>query len=161
MLLRRIVAFHAVVQVRDAGNLLTRAGLRIPTVDVDDIEVSYRDPLALVRHLRRMGENNALLQRQEELSRDSALASAAAYVALFGDESNQLSALVDRQDIVSELGNDTNQLSDKTNPIPATFQVIYMTGWSPDPSQQKAAKRGSATVSFKDISKAMEAKKSE
>lgn len=29
-------------QVRDAGNLLTRAGLSLPSVDVDDIEVQYR-----------------------------------------------------------------------------------------------------------------------
>lgn len=29
-------------QVRDAGNLLTRAGLTIPAVDVDDIQVQYR-----------------------------------------------------------------------------------------------------------------------
>lgn len=28
--------------MRDAGNLLTRAGLAIPTVDVDDIQVHYR-----------------------------------------------------------------------------------------------------------------------
>jgi hypothetical protein len=26
-----------------------------------------------------------------------------------------------------------------------------MTGWAPDPSQRKAAKRGTATVSFEDI----------
>lgn len=26
-----------------------------------------------------------------------------------------------------------------------------MTGWAPHPSQQKAAKRGSATVSFEDL----------
>lgn len=35
--------------------------------------------------------------------------------------------------------------------VQATFQVVYLTGWSPDPSQRGAAKRGSATVSMKDI----------
>lgn len=33
------------------------------------------------------------------------------------------------------------------------LQVIYMTGWKEHPSQQKAKRRGSATVSFKDIQK--------
>ncbi|KAK4404698.1 putative methyltransferase, mitochondrial [Sesamum angolense] len=37
--------------------------------------------------------------------------------------------------------------------IPATFQVIFMTGWREHPSQQRAKQRGSATVSFKDIQK--------
>ena len=30
-----------------------------------------------------------------------------------------------------------------------------MTGWAPHPSQQQAAKRGSATVSFEELSEAM------
>ena len=37
-------------QVRDAGNLLTRAGLAIPTVDVDEIAVNYSDVLGLISH---------------------------------------------------------------------------------------------------------------
>ena len=39
-------------QVRDAGNLLARAGLSIPSVDVDEIIVHYSNPEALVDHLR-------------------------------------------------------------------------------------------------------------
>ena len=39
-------------QVRDAGNLLTRAGLSIPSVDLEDVTVHYRTPLELVQHLR-------------------------------------------------------------------------------------------------------------
>ncbi|KAH9781519.1 putative methyltransferase [Citrus sinensis] len=37
--------------------------------------------------------------------------------------------------------------------IPATFQAIYMTGWREHYSQPKPKRRGSATVSFKDIHK--------
>ena len=40
------------LQVRDAGNLLTRAGLNIPSVDVDEVTVHYSDPDDLVDHLR-------------------------------------------------------------------------------------------------------------
>jgi NADH dehydrogenase [ubiquinone] 1 alpha subcomplex assembly factor 5 len=35
--------------------------------------------------------------------------------------------------------------------VPATFEVIYMAGWSPSPVQQSAKRRGSATVSFSDL----------
>jgi NADH dehydrogenase [ubiquinone] 1 alpha subcomplex assembly factor 5 len=126
-------------QVRDAGNLLTRAGLSIPTVDVDEINVHYRDVVDLVNHLRKMGETNSLIQRRESLPRDTALASAAAYTALFGEEHD-------------------DNYCDSIQSIPATYQIIYMTGWAPDPSQPKAAKRGSATVSFEDLSSAMNSK---
>jgi hypothetical protein len=42
-------------------------------------------------------------------------------------------------------------------PIRNTFQVIFLAGWAPDPSQPKAAKRGSATASMKDIQSVVEA----
>lgn len=182
--------FLVSLQVRDAGNLLTRAGLAIPTVDVDDIEVYYPDPVALIRHLRRMGESNALLQRRSALPRDTALAAAAAYMALFGEETSKgwapeefrkvssgrmderrgnNHASVHHDDdgggdddaIKRSVSNSLEQRSDQvTWSMPATFQVVYMTGWNPDPSQPKAAKRGSATVSLKDISEAMKDKES-
>lgn len=111
-------------QVRDAGNLLTRAGFMLPGIDVDEYIVKYRSPLELIEHLRAMGETNALLQSNKFLKRETALATAAVYESMFAAEDGT---------------------------IPATFQVIYMTGWKEHPSQQKAKKRGSATISFKDI----------
>ncbi|CAL5097885.1 unnamed protein product [Urochloa decumbens] len=113
-------------QVRDAGNLLTRAGFTLPGVDVDKYTVKYNSALELVEHLRAMGETNALFQRNPVLKRDTALATAAIYQSMFGLEDGS---------------------------IPATFQVIYMTGWREHPSQQKAKSRGSATISFSDIQK--------
>ncbi|CAN6543007.1 unnamed protein product [Malus baccata var. baccata] len=113
-------------QVRDAGNLLTRAGFTLPGVDVDEFVVRYPSALDLIEHLRAMGETNALLQRNTILKRDTALATAAIYDSMFAAEDGT---------------------------IPATFQVIYMTGWSDHPSQQRAKRRGSATVSFQDIQK--------
>ncbi|CAN6357921.1 unnamed protein product [Urochloa humidicola] len=113
-------------QVRDAGNLLTRAGFTLPGVDVDQYTVKYNSALELVEHLRAMGETNALFQRNPVLKRDTALATAAIYQSMFGLEDGS---------------------------IPATFQVIYMTGWREHPSQQKAKRRGSATISFSDIQK--------
>ncbi|XP_049934880.1 putative methyltransferase At1g22800, mitochondrial isoform X5 [Nymphaea colorata] len=82
--------------------------------------------LELIEHLREMGETNALLQRNHILKRETALATAAVYQSMFAAEDGT---------------------------VPATFQVFYMTGWREHPSQQKAKRRGSATVSFEDIKK--------
>eukprot|EP00897_Mesotaenium_endlicherianum_P003749 jgi/Mesen1/3401/ME000192S02575 len=73
-------------QVRDAGNLLTRAGLALPTVDVDEIIVRYPSAVEVVEHLRAMGEGNAVRQRSPVLRRDTALATAAVYQSMFGAE---------------------------------------------------------------------------
>ncbi|TKY49937.1 putative methyltransferase [Spatholobus suberectus] len=113
-------------QVRDAGNLLTRAGFTLPGVDVDEYIVKYESALELIEHLRAMGETNALSQMNSILKRDTALATAAIYDSMFSAEDGT---------------------------VPATFQVIYMTGWREHPSQQKAKRRGSANISFKDIQK--------
>ncbi|KAL1358172.1 hypothetical protein AAHE18_04G014700 [Arachis hypogaea] len=113
-------------QVRDAGNLLTRAGFTLPGVDVDEYTVKYESALELIEHLRAMGETNSLFQMNTILKRDTALATAAIYDSMFAEEDGT---------------------------VPATFQVIYMTGWREHPSQQKAKTRGSATISFKDIQK--------
>lgn len=72
------------VRVRDAGNLLGRAGLGLPVVDVDTLTVNYPDAFAAVDHLRRMGEQNANTRRRRALPRDTALAAGVAYQYLFG-----------------------------------------------------------------------------
>lgn len=113
-------------QVRDAGNLLTRAGFTLPGVDVDEYTIRYNSALELIEHLRAMGETSALLQRSKVLKKDTALATAAIYESMFAAEDGT---------------------------IPAIFQIIYMTGWREHQSQQKPKKRGSATVSFHDLQK--------
>ena len=82
-----------------------------------------------VAHLRVLGEGNAVRARRRTLHRDTALASAAAYHALFGGDAEG-----------AECGG-----------VPATYQIIYMTGWAPHANQQQAKKRGTATVSFADL----------
>ena len=110
--------------LRDAGNLLQRAGFALPVADADTITVSYGDPFNLMKDLRGMGETNAVVERRKEVARRATLmAGAARYREMFGDSEGR---------------------------VPATFQVLYLTAWAPDPSQPKPLRPGSATASLAD-----------
>ena len=111
------------VEIRDLGALLQRAGFALPVVDSDTINVSYPDALTLMRELRGMGESNVLRERRPSFSRRSTMLTAAEhYREIFGDESGR---------------------------IPATFEVLYLAGWCPHKSQQQPLKPGSGKVSLK------------
>ncbi len=111
-------------EVRDMGNLLTRAGFALPVADSDTITVTYDNALALMRDLRGMGEANAIAERRKSLSRRATLLEAAAlYERKFAAPDGRISA---------------------------TFQVIYLSGWAPHPSQQKPLKPGSAAQRLAD-----------
>ena len=110
------------VDVRDAGALLQRAGFALPVVDIDRITVTYPDALALMRDLKAMGENNALIDRPRTLARrDVFLRAAALYRERHADHEDR---------------------------IPATFDIIYLTAWSPDTSQQQPLAPGSGNISL-------------
>ena len=110
--------------VRDAGGLLQRAGFALPVADSDTLTVIYPEPMKLMADLRGMGEANALIESRKGFTRRQTLAAAAArYRELFADEKGH---------------------------VPATFQVITLTGWAPDPSQQQPLKPGSAEARLAD-----------
>jgi SAM-dependent methyltransferase len=110
------------VDVRDAGGLLQRAGFALPVVDADRIVLRYADPLSLMADLRAMGEANALRERRRRFLRRSTLgAVCATYRHRFGA---------------------------KDGTVPATFEVLYLTGWSPHESQQKPLAPGSGQTSL-------------
>jgi SAM-dependent methyltransferase len=111
--------------LRDAAGLLQRAGFALPVADADTVTVTYGDFLALLRDLRGMGETNILFDRLKQPTRRTVFARAAAiYQERFADAQGRL---------------------------PATFQVLFLTGWAPDPSQQQPARRGSGQTSLKDV----------
>ena len=110
--------------VRDAGALLQRAGFALPVADSDTVSVTWADALALMRDLRAMGEANALAARRRAPTPRAVFAAAAArYRALFGDAGGR---------------------------VPATFQVLYLTGWAPAASQQRPLRPGSAAARLAD-----------
>ncbi|XP_039593821.1 arginine-hydroxylase NDUFAF5, mitochondrial isoform X2 [Polypterus senegalus] len=97
--------------------------------DIDEIEVHYPDMFQVIKDLQGMGESNCAWNRKPMLHRDTMLAAAAIYKAMYGNEDGS---------------------------VPATFQILYMIGWKHHDSQVKPAKRGSANVSFGDIGKMKE-----
>ena len=66
------------VDIRDAGGLLQRAGLALPVADSLPFRVRYADSFALMRDLRAMGEGNALAGRLRRPTRRAVLMEAAA-----------------------------------------------------------------------------------
>ncbi len=118
------------IDVRDAGALLQRAGFALPVVDLDSITVSYPDAFALMRELRGMGETNAANERRKRFTRRATLmAMAEHYHANHADDDGR---------------------------IRATFQIVYLTGWAPDASQQQALAPGSARERLADALDAKE-----
>lgn len=66
---------------RDAAALLQRAGFDSPVVDVERVDLAYRDPLDLVRDLRAAGESAALAPELRRPLRRAVLARALALYA--------------------------------------------------------------------------------
>lgn len=115
--------------VRDVGNLLSRAGFKLLTVDVDDIIVDYPNTFALMADLQAMGEANAALRREPGgISKDVLLATEAIYREMYGEEQE-----------------------DGTITIPATFRTIYMIGWKEGEATPKPLERGTGDVNLKEL----------
>nr|WP_295892328.1 methyltransferase domain-containing protein [uncultured Devosia sp.] len=113
------------IQVRDAGALLQRAGLALPVADVETHIVRYSSPFALMAELKALGATNPLVDRPRRLASPALLAAAAnAYAVRDGDPDGR---------------------------IRATLEIIWLSGWVPHESQQKPLKPGSATTRLGDV----------
>ncbi len=107
--------------VKDYGGLLQRAGFALPVVDSDLVTVTYESPLKLMHELRMMGAGNVLWGRlKKPLSRP----------------------LLQRVVEIYERDFSTDKR------INATFEIIYLSGWSPHESQQQPLAPGSAQTSL-------------
>ena len=53
--------------LRDCAGLLQRAGFTLPVADVEELQLLYADPFALLRDLRAAGETNALRERDHRM----------------------------------------------------------------------------------------------
>ena len=111
--------------VRALGHLLQRAGFALPVADHEIITVRYGHPLNLMRDLRQMGLTNALAERSRvPMTRALLMRAAAVYQERFSDADGK---------------------------IRATFDCVWLSGWSPHDSQQKPLKPGSAAMRLADV----------
>lgn len=117
---------HPQVDVRSAGDLLSRAGFAMPVADGETLSVRYGDLLRLMHDLRGMGAGNMLTARPPALRRDALIGAAAHFTAAADPD-----------------GRTAEQIA-----------IVYLSGWKPDPSQAAPARRGSATVSLAEALKA-------
>src|SRR5262245_3599952 len=109
---------------RELGALLLRAGFALPVVDAENVTVTYPDALALMRELKAAGAANALRARRRRPLRRETLARAVHhYTQRFGLPSGR---------------------------VPATFEIITLTGWAPHESQPQPLGPGSATARLAD-----------
>ncbi len=112
------------VEVRDLGGLLQRAGFALPVVDSDKITVRYDDFLSLLKDLRHLGWANPLVERPRSLL---------------------------RRDVLLRAGELYHQnFSDPDGRIRASFELVWMTAWSPHESQPKPLRPGSAKTRLAD-----------
>lgn len=111
-------------EIRDLGALMQRAGFAMPVADSTSLTVTYKSPFHLMRELRAMGEGNALAARHRKPTPRALFARAAEiYAANFPAENGR---------------------------IRATFELIFLSGWSPGPDQPQPLRPGSAQTRLAD-----------
>lgn len=110
--------FSPMIDVRDAGMLLMRAGFSLPVVDRSGFTLTYAGLHDFMRELRHMGEGNSLTARDRRYMGRAFFNNAAELYR--------------------------NRFSDAEGRIPAHFEVIFLAGWAPSPIQQVPLKPGEA-----------------
>lgn len=113
------------VQVRDGGALLQRAGFALPVADVETHRVRYANAFALMSELKTLGAANPLMDRPRRFATRTVIAKAA--------ESYH------------------ERAADPDGRVRATLEIIWLAGWVPHESQQKPLRPGSAKVSLGDV----------
>jgi len=116
---RPAARLHPQIDVRSAGDLLMRAGFALPVADIETFDVRYASYGRLLDDLRGMAASNILIGRSA-MTRGTLARTAAAFAAAAGPD-----------------GRTTER-----------FSIVFLTGWAPDASQPKPARRGSATSSL-------------
>lgn len=111
-------------EIRDLGALLQRAGLALPVADSLQLTAQYRDLPHLMHDLRGMGETNALTARLRRPTRRAVFARAAELYA--------------------------EHFATPEGRLPATFELVCLTGWAPSDSQPKPLRPGSAQARLAD-----------
>ncbi|MEM6904022.1 MAG: methyltransferase domain-containing protein, partial [Pseudomonadota bacterium] len=106
--------------LQQMAGLLQRAGFSLPVADQERITVRYAEPLTLLTELRAMGEANIRTDRcRTPLRRGVLFRALELYRAHYGGDDGR---------------------------VPASFDLIFLTGWRPDASQPQPLRPGSAAT---------------
>ena len=111
-------------EIRDLGGLLQRAGFAMPVADSHRLTVTYATAFDLMRDLRAMAETNVLRDRLRRPTRRAVFLRAAELYA--------------------------ERFAGPDGRIPATFEVVVLTGWAPAPDQPQPLRPGSARMRLAD-----------
>lgn len=117
---------HPQIDVRAAGDLLARAGYVMPVADTEKLTVRYPTLLTLMRDLRGMGHSNVMTSARSGVLSRQTIADAAQHFAAAAESDYKIGEI---------------------------FNILYLSGWKPDPSQPLPARRGSGRVSLADALK--------
>ncbi|KDA02439.1 methyltransferase domain-containing protein [Hyphomonas oceanitis] len=108
----------------DMAALMQRAGFALPVVDRESVVVRYDSVFGLLADLKGMGERAAFASGMAQpLPRRVLMRMAELYAQNFSDPDGR---------------------------VRATFEIVYLSGWAPAPSQPKPLKPGSAKASLAD-----------
>jgi hypothetical protein len=106
---------HPQIDVRAAGDLLTRAGFALPVADVDRINIRHSGLTSLLSDLRAMAGTNMLAaQHRAPLTRRGYAAALAEFASA----------------------------ADPDGKTVEIFDILHLSGWAPSPDQPRAARRG-------------------
>ena len=112
------------IRLQDAGVLLQKVGFQLPVIDKDNIKIFYDDIFSLMKDLKGMGESNSLIDRKKNFTTKK----------LFS--------------VANEI---YKKKFSKNKKIYATFEILYLIGWSKHSSQQNPERPGSAKKRLADV----------
>ncbi len=91
------------IDIKTAANLIAKAGFHNPISDFEKIEVEYSDPLKLLKDLKMMGQSNVMNKRSRKFFTKKFLTKISQnYRKMYGDAKDN---------------------------VPATFEIVTITGW--------------------------------
>lgn len=114
-----IARMHPQLSLQSVGDLLHKIGLALIVTDVEAVQLAYATLASLVRDVRDAALSNVLAGPVHIIDRSGFARANAAFCADAGKRTTE------------------------------QVRVIHFSGWAPDASQPKPARRGSATTSLK------------
>ncbi|GAB5459438.1 MAG: methyltransferase domain-containing protein [Henriciella sp.] len=113
--------------LQDMAGLLQRAGFALPVADVERVTVRYSSPMGLLKDLKGMGEQAAFAQRDGQERRPLSRRLLARMIEIYHD-----------------------RFSDPDGKVRASFEIVWLSGWTPAAGQPQPKRRGSARASMAD-----------